>query len=85
MSKNYCQKNIAYFVKMKSNKTLSKATPLSSTSLKTYCLSSRKHRGKTRPENVVMKNKVLRQKSLCTACFEKKSRFMAQKNSKSSH
>ena len=55
----------------------------SATSLKHY-LGCKKHTGNTRPENIVMKNKVLRQKSLCTARFEKKLRFMAQKDSKSS-
>ena len=69
---------------MKSNKTLPKVAPLNSTPLKTYCSGCRKHTGSTISENVVIKNKVLRQKSLCTACFEKKSQFMVQEDSKSS-
>ena len=69
---------------MKSNKTLSKTAPLSSISLRTYCLGCRKHTGNMKPENVIIKSKVFRQKSLCTACLEKKSQFIAQRDSKNS-
>ena len=77
-------KNIAYFVKMKSNKTLLKAAPLSSNSLKTYCLRCKKHTINRLLTNTnhVMNNKVVRNSSHCAECWSKKSQFMKQKHKK---
>ena len=84
MFKKYCQKNIADFVKTKSNKTLSKAAPLSSTSLRTYCLRCKKHTINCLATNHVMNNKVVRNSSHCAECWSEKSRFMAQNKSRKS-
>ena len=61
---------------MKSNKTLSKAAPLSSTSLRTYCVRCKKHTINHLPTNVVMNNKVVRNLSHRAECWSEKSRFM---------
>ena len=53
---------------MKSNKTLSKTAPLSSASLKTYCLGCRKHTGNTRPEDAVVKHKFKKNKKVTVHC-----------------
>ena len=82
MSKKYCQGNITYFVKMKSNKTLPKAAPLSSTSLKTYCLRCKKHTTNRLSTNHVMHNKVVRNSSHWAECWNEKSRLMKQKHKK---
>ena len=82
MSKKYCQENITCFAKMKSNKTLSKAAPLSSTSLKTYCLRWKKHTINRLSINHVMHNKVARNLSHCAECWSEKSQFMKQKHKK---
>ena len=69
MFKVYCQRNIAYFVKMK---------------LRTYCLSCREQTNNIDSKRVTMTNKVIRDKSRCAECVSDKSRFMAQEKSKSS-
>ena len=63
---------------MKSNKTLLKAAPLSSISLRTYCVRCKKHAINCLPTNVVMNNKVVRNSSHCAECWSEKLRFMAQ-------
>ena len=62
MSKKYCQKNITYFVKMKSNKTWS-------TSLKTCFLRCKKHTNNRLSTNHVTNNKVARNSSHCAECW----------------
>ena len=69
MLKIYCQKDIAYFVKMK---------------LRTYCLSCREHTNNIGSKRVAMTNKVIKDKSRCANCLSDKSQFMAQEDSKSS-
>ena len=82
MFKKYCQKSIAYFVKMKSNKTLLKVAPLNSTSLRTYCLRCKKHTINRLSTNHVMHNKVVRNSSHCAECLSEKSRFMKKRHKK---
>ena len=69
MFRIYCQKDIAYFVKMK---------------LKNYCLSCREHMNNIGSKGVIMANKVVGDKSRCVKFLSDKTRFMAQEDSKSS-
>ena len=65
---------------MKSNKNLSKATPLNSTSLRIYCLRCKKHTVNRLSTNHVLNNKVVRNSSHYAECWSEKSRFMKQKH-----
>ena len=67
---------------MKSNKNLSKAAPLSSTSLRTYCLRCKKHTINRLSTDHVMHNKVVRNLSHCAECWSEKSRFMKKSHKK---
>ena len=48
--------------------------------MQTYCLSCRKYTSNFSPKKVAMTNKVIRQKSICSSCVAKKSRFLKQKH-----
>ena len=48
----------------------------------TYCLSCKKHNNNMASRNITMANKILRQKSKCSACLSDKSRFLKQDHSK---
>ena len=50
--------------------------------LRTYCLACRKHTDNYGIRNVLMTDKVLRNKSRCSKCFNNKSRFKKQKHNK---
>ena len=52
--------------------------------MKTYCLSCRKHSNNISLKKVIMKNKMIREKSSCVNCMIDKSRFLKQKHNKKS-
>ena len=50
--------------------------------LRTYCLACKKHTDNFGAKNVLVTNKVIRNKSRCCMCLNDKSRFMKQKHNK---
>ena len=48
----------------------------------TYCLGCKNFTHNSRPQEVKMTNKVLREKSNCVVCWSNKSRFLKQKHNK---
>ena len=48
--------------------------------MQTHCLSRRKYTGNFSPQRVTITNKVIRQKSRCSTCVARKSRFEKQKH-----
>ena len=47
-----------------------------------YCLKCRRHAGNVGSEKVIIKNKVITDKSRCAICRSKKSEFLKQNRSK---
>ena len=52
--------------------------------MQTYCLGCRRHTGNIGSKKVMMKNKIIRNKSRCANCNADKSRFLKQKLHKKS-
>ena len=49
-----------------------------------YCLRYKRHTNNIGSKKVIMKNKVIRDKSRCANCMADKSRFLKQKHNKES-
>ena len=47
--------------------------------MRSYCLACKRHTFNKSPKNVIMTNKVIRNKSKCPICTSDKSRLMGQK------
>ena len=52
--------------------------------MQTYCLGCRKHTNNIYSKKVIMRNKVIRDKSRCANCMSHKSRFLKQRFNKKS-
>ena len=50
--------------------------------MRTYCLACRKHTNDTGSKKVIMTNGVIRSKSRCVICNNKKSEFLKQNHKK---
>ena len=50
--------------------------------MRTYCLACRKHTNDTGSKKVIMTNGVIRSKSRCAICNNKKSEFLKQNHKK---